>query len=51
MNIFLTGIAGFIASNLAEALVTQHCIIGIDNFDPFYDKKIKENNLKILATM
>ena len=46
MKILITGVAGFIGSNLAEQLLKEnHEIIGIDNFDPFYDRKIKENNI------
>ena len=48
MNILITGAAGFIGSNLAERLVGEHSVIGIDNFDPFYDRSIKESNLSAL---
>ncbi|MCX6180965.1 MAG: GDP-mannose 4,6-dehydratase [Bacteroidetes bacterium] len=42
----ITGCAGFIGSHLAEKLLEQgNNVLGIDNFDPFYDKKIKERNL------
>lgn len=48
-TIFLTGIAGFIGSNLAKTLLNQlnsvH-IIGIDNMNPYYDVSIKEFRLK-----
>ncbi len=44
-NILLTGAAGFIASNLAEELVKSFNVIGIDNFDNYYSKDIKLNNL------
>ncbi len=49
MRILITGVAGFIGSNLAELLVHSNYVAGIDNFDPFYDRTIKENNLKSLA--
>jgi len=50
MNILVTGCAGFIGSTLSEALVNKgHRVIGVDNFDPFYDKKIKEDNIKQLV--
>ncbi len=48
-NIAITGVAGFIGSHLAEKMISQdHQVIGIDNFDPFYSKSIKERNLKNL---
>ncbi len=50
MRIVITGAAGFIGSNLAERLIAEHEIIGIDNFDPFYDRSIKEANLKALRS-
>lgn len=46
MKILITGVAGFIGSNLAETLIYEgHTIEGIDNFDPFYDEKIKNRNI------
>lgn len=46
MNILITGIAGFIGSSLGERLISDgHSIIGIDNFDSFYPKTIKQRNL------
>lgn len=45
-NIVVTGCAGFIGSHLCEELLKlKYYIIGIDNFDPFYPKEIKESNL------
>jgi len=47
LNIIVTGAAGFIGSHLCEKLLSQnHLVLGIDNFDPFYDKRIKEKNLE-----
>jgi UDP-glucuronate 4-epimerase len=47
MNIFLTGAAGFIGSSLADRLLAMdYHVTAVDNFDPFYDKKIKVNNIK-----
>ncbi|HBL75965.1 MAG: epimerase [Bacteroidetes bacterium GWF2_42_66] len=48
-NIVVTGCAGFIGSHLSEKLIEQgNRVIGIDNFDPFYDKTIKLRNLEQL---
>jgi UDP-glucuronate 4-epimerase len=45
-SILVTGCAGFIGSHLCENLLGQgHRVIGLDNFDPFYDRSIKERNL------
>ncbi|MGD9929071.1 MAG: GDP-mannose 4,6-dehydratase [Mangrovibacterium sp.] len=45
-NIIVTGCAGFIGSHLCEKLLAEgHAVIGIDNFDPFYDRSVKERNL------
>lgn len=47
MKYLITGGAGFIGSHLSEALLAQgHSIDIIDNFDPYYDRKIKEENVK-----
>ncbi|MBT8395565.1 MAG: NAD-dependent epimerase/dehydratase family protein [Gemmatimonadetes bacterium] len=46
MTVLLTGAAGFIASQLAERLLADSCpVVGLDNFDDFYDPAIKEANL------
>ena len=45
-TILLTGAAGFIGSNLAERLLTEGAtVVGVDNFDPFYDPAEKRGNL------
>ena len=45
MKVLVTGAAGFVGSNLCETLLKDHELIGIDNFDPFYPRKIKELNI------
>ena len=46
-NVFITGIAGFIGSHLAELCLSKgRIVIGIDNFNTFYDPKIKRQNLR-----
>jgi UDP-glucuronate 4-epimerase len=46
MNILVTGSAGFIGSHLSERLISQgNRVVGLDNFDPFYDSAVKRNNL------
>lgn len=42
----ITGVAGFIGSHLAERLLREgHQLVGIDSFDPFYPRSVKEQNL------
>ncbi len=49
-KILVTGGAGFIGSHLCEALVGGgHRVTCLDNFDPFYDPRIKRDNLSALT--
>ena len=45
-RILITGAAGFIGSNLVDTILKNgQTVLGIDNFDPFYDRRIKEKNI------
>jgi UDP-glucuronate 4-epimerase len=49
-RILLTGAAGFIGSHTVERLLGAGCtVIGVDNFDRFYDPAIKRRNLAEVA--
>lgn len=46
-TILITGCAGFIGSHLTEKFLNNgHQVVGIDNFDPFYDRSVKEQNMQ-----
>ena len=46
MKVLVTGAAGFIGSHLCERLLSEaRTVIGVDNFDEFYDPKIKRRNI------
>lgn len=46
-RILVTGAAGFIGSHVCEALLRRgDTVIGLDNFDDFYDPAIKHRNLE-----
>ncbi len=50
-TILVTGGAGFIGSHLCEALVKEgHSVVAVDNFEPFYPRKQKEEFIKWLMT-
>src|SRR3989344_4433819 len=47
MKVLVTGCAGFIGSNLTDRLLnTGYNVIGVDNFNNFYNPQIKEGNIK-----
>ena len=46
MKALITGAAGFIGSNLSERLLADGwAVVGVDNFDGFYDPQIKRRNI------
>ena len=46
-RILVTGGAGFIGGHLAESFVADgHDVVTLDNFDPYYDARIKEQNVE-----
>lgn len=45
-TVLVTGVAGFIGSNLTKALLEKgYRVVGIDNFDDTYDIRFKEANI------
>ena len=44
--VLVTGAAGFIGSHVAQALAARGGrVVGVDNFDSYYDESIKRNNI------
>lgn len=49
-SFYITGVAGFIGSHVAEAILLRgDRVFGLDNFDPFYDRSLKDRNLAALS--
>ena len=49
MKILITGASGFIGFHLCRELLKKNCqVIGIDNFNSYYDPKLKEERYKKL---
>ena len=50
MRVLLTGAAGFIGSSVADRLLARgDTVLGVDNFNDFYDPAIKEANVREVA--
>ena len=48
MRALVTGVAGFIGSTLADALLARgDTVVGVDCFTPYYDRAAKEANLSV----
>ena len=53
-TILVTGVAGFIGSNLAKKIVEEIeevSIVGIDNMNDYYDVELKESRLNELKNI
>ena len=49
-TILVTGAAGFIGSHMCDALLEKNCrVIGVDDFNDYYDPKRKEQNIASAA--
>ena len=49
-RVLVTGAAGFIGGHTCHALLdSRYSVVGIDNFDPFYDRGIKEGTVRELS--
>ena len=52
MKILVTGAAGFIGATLSRELIREgHQIIGVDNFNTYYDPSLKEARLEFLKSI
>lgn len=50
-RVLVTGAAGFIGSHVSEALLLAGCsVTGLDNFDDYYDPRLKRANIEALPS-
>jgi UDP-glucuronate 4-epimerase len=48
--VLVTGAAGFIGSHVSEALLARgHSVVGVDNFDPYYNPALKRGYVREIA--
>lgn len=49
--IIVTGAAGFIGSHVCKTLLARgERVVGLDNFDPFYEERLKQRNVLAITT-
>jgi UDP-glucose 4-epimerase len=47
MRVLVTGVCGFIGSSLSERLLNEgYDVTGVDSFNDYYPRRIKENNIR-----